>query len=352
MATFPLEQLTTFTQQVLEKLGVSPDDARTTAELLVRADLQGYPTHGIGILPEYVQRARAGTIRLDARPSIVSEGKTTAQIDGQLYLGQIVASRAMALAIEKARAHGMGAVGARNCAHFGRLADYVEQAADAGMIGMAFVSVGGASIASLGSAEPTGNSNPIAFGIPGRDGEHVIFDFTTAAMSMREVARRGARGESIPPGIMLDHQGNPTTDYTAFAGPPRGAVLPFGGHKGSGLHLVAEILAGVLTGHGTALTWAPRGGPAINGGLFVALDVAEFMPLDAFDGEVDTLARSLHARKPASGVDAVRLPGEGARTRAAKRRAEGVPVDDATLASLQTVAAELDVPALTQVPDS
>jgi uncharacterized oxidoreductase len=254
MATFSAEQLTTFTEQVLAKLGVTPDDARQTAELLVRADLQGYPTHGIGILPEYVQRARAGTIRLDGKPSIVSDGKATAQIDGQLYLGQIVASRAMGLAIEKARTHGLGAVGARNCAHFGRLADYVEQAADAGMIGMAFVSVGGASIASLGSAEPTGNSNPIAFGIPGPNGEHVIFDFTTAAMSMREVARRGASGEPIPPGIMLDHQGTPTTEYAAFAGPPRGVVVPFGGHKGSGLHLVAEILAGVLTGHGTALS--------------------------------------------------------------------------------------------------
>jgi uncharacterized oxidoreductase len=214
------------------------------------------------------------------------------------------------------------------------------------MIGMAFVSVGGASIASLGSGEPTGNSNPIAYGIPGRDDEPIIFDFTTASMSMREVARRGARGEPIPPGIMLDHQGNPTTEYAAFAGPPRGAVLPFGGHKGSGLHLVAEILAGVLTGHGTALTWAPRGGPAINGGLFVALDVAEFMPLETFRAEVETLTGFLHARKPAAGMDSVRLPGEGARARAAQRTADGIPVDDATLASLQTLAADLDIPPL------
>jgi uncharacterized oxidoreductase len=346
MATFTLAELTTFTEQVLLKLGVAPVDAQQTARLLVRADLQGYPTHGIGILPEYVQRARAGTIRLDAQPSLVSDGKATAQIDGRLYLGQIVGSQAMALAIEKARAHGMGAVGARNCAHFGRLADYVELAAEAGMIGMAFATVGGASIASLGSAEPTGNSNPIAFGIPGREGEHVIFDFTTAAMSMREVARRGARGESIPAGIMLDSQGNATTDYAAFAGPPRGAVLPFGGHKGSGLHLVAEVLAGILTGHGTALTWASRGGPAINGGLFVAMDVSEFMPLDTFQEEVDALSQFLHTRKPAAGIDAVRLPGEGARARAAERTAAGIPVDDATIASLRTTADELGIAGL------
>jgi uncharacterized oxidoreductase len=125
-------------------------------------------------------------------------------------------------------------------------------------------------------------------------------------------------------------------------------VLPFGGHKGAGLHLVAEVLAGVLTGHGTALTWAPRGGPAINGGLFVALDVAEFMPLDAFTQEVDELARFFRARKPAAGVDAVRLPGEGARDRAAQRRSEGIPVDDATFTALRTLADDLGVPALSE----
>jgi hydroxycarboxylate dehydrogenase B len=343
MATYTLDQLTAFAERVLVALDVPPADARLTAELLARADLRGYSTHGVGILPEYVQRAKAGTIHLDAAPTVVHEGKSTAQLDGQLYLGQVVGRQAMELAISKAREHGIGAVGARNAAHFGRLADYVEQAADAGMVSMAFVSVGGASIASLGSMEATGNSNPIAFGVPGPEGEHVIFDFTTAAMSMREIARRGARGESIPPGIMLDNQGNPTTDFAAFTGPPRGVVVPFGGHKGSGLHLVAELLAGVLSGHGTALSWMPRGGPAINGGFFVAIDVGEFMPREQFAHEVGELATFLRSRKPAAGVDAVRLPGDGARAREAERRAAGIPIDDATVAALEKLTQDLAV---------
>lgn len=347
---FSANALTAFATRVLARIGVPDEDARHTAEMLVRSDLQGYSTHGIGILPEYVQRAKAGTIRLDARPVVADNGRCTAQIDGQLYLGQVVGCQAMRIAIEKARAHGMSAVAVRNCAHFGRIADYVEQAADAGMVGMAFVCVGGTSIASLGSAEPTGNSNPIAFGIPGRDGQHVIFDFTTAAMSMREVARRGARGEPIPAGVMQDSQGNPTTDYAAFAGPPRGTVVPFGGHKGSGLHLVAELLGGVLAGHGTGISWASRGGPAINGGLFIALDVTEFIPLDRFLDEVDDLARFLHSRRPAAGVDAVRLPGEGARARALERRARGIPLDDATVSALAALARDLGLPQLTEDP--
>ncbi len=346
MATFRLDQLTTFAERVLTALDVPEADARITAKLLARADLRGYATHGIGILPEYVQRARAGTIHLDALPTVVHEGKSTAQLDGQLYLGQVGGQRAMDIAIKKAREHGIGAVGARNAAHFGRLADYVEQAADAGMVGMAFVSVGGASIASLGSREATGNSNPIAFGIPGPSGEHIVFDFTTAAMSMREVARRGAQGESIPPGIMLDSQGTPTTDFAAFSGPPRGVVVPFGGHKGSGLHLIAELLAGVLSGHGTALSWAPKGGPAINGGFFLAIDVAEFMPREQFEREVGELADFLRSRKPAAGVDAVRLPGDGARSRESERRTGGIPMDAATITALDALAENLGIPAL------
>jgi uncharacterized oxidoreductase len=341
------ELLSAFAEQIFMKLGASKDAAKQTAALMLLADLQGYWNHGIAsLLPDYVQRAQSGIIRPDATPEIVREGKATAQIDGHLAFGQVVGSRAISVAIEKARVHGLGAVGARNCSHFGRIASYVEQAADAGMVGMAYVTVGGGSIASLGSAVPTGNSNPIAYAFPGRDGDDVVFDFTTASMSMREVARRGTTGEPIPSGIMLDGAGNPTTDYAAFSGPPRGAVLPFGGHKGSGLHLVAEILAGVLTGHGTALTWAPRGGPAINGGLFVALDVAEFMPLERFQEELATLAEFLRSRKPAAGVDAIRLPGEGARMRAVQRASAGIPVDDATLATLGKLAQDLHAPPL------
>jgi LDH2 family malate/lactate/ureidoglycolate dehydrogenase len=343
MAAYSAQQLTDFAQRILEKLGAAPDDARLAASLLIRSDVRGYPTHGIGILTEYVQRAKAGTVHLDARPSVIHDGKATAQVDGALYLGQVVGTQAMGLAIEKARAHGLGAVGARNCAHFGRLADYVEQAAEAGMVGMAFVTVGGASLATFGSREPTGNSNPIAFGIPGPNDEHLVFDFTTAVMSMREIARRGAQGEPIPEGIVLDSAGNPTTDFAAYSGPPRGVALPFGGHKGSGLHMVAEILAGVLTGHGTGLSWAPKGGPAVNGGMFVALDVTEFMPRVQFEEEVGNLATFMRSRKPQAGIDAVRLPGDGARARAKEREASGIPIPDALLESLNAAADDLGV---------
>lgn len=346
MATFSPERLVAFAERVLAHLGVGAADAHHTASLLVRADLRGYPTHGIGILPEYVQRAEAGIIHLGATPTITSNAKATAQIDGGLYLGQVVASQAMALAVDKARTHGVGIVGVRRSAHFGRLADYVEQAAEAGMCAIVLASTGGSSLATLGAAEPTGNSNPIAFGAPGRDGDHVVFDFTTAAMSMREIARRGARGEPIPPDIMLDWEGNPTDDYAAYAGPPRGMVLPFGGHKGSGLHCISEIFAAILTGHGTGLSWATAGGPAINAGLFFAIDVAEFMPIDQFHEEMGQLAAFLRSRKPLKSHGPVRLPGEAARAREAQRRAEGIPLDDAVVASLNSTAETLGLPLL------
>jgi uncharacterized oxidoreductase len=346
VATFTYQELLDFAERVLSNLGVPADDAGLTAGLLARADLQGYSTHGVGVLPDYVQRIQAGIVHLDARPTIARDGKATAVIDGQLYLGQVVATQAMDLAIAKAHVHGLGSVAVRNSAHVGRLADYVERAAEAGMIGIGFVSVGGNGVGSFGSMEPTGNSNTVGFGIPGRDGQHVLLDFTTASMSMREIARRGSTGQPIPPGVALDNQGSSATDYPAFAGPPRGVVLPFGGHKGAGLHLVAEILGGVLSGHGRALDWLPRGGPAINGALFEAIDVAEYMPLDEFVAHVDELAEFLRTRKPAPGNPAVRLPGDGARGRAAQRLAEGIPLEDVTVAALRGLATQLGVPPL------
>src|SRR5262249_21349870 len=153
--------------------------------------------------------------------------------------------------------------------------------------------------------------------------------------SMRELARRGSTGQPIPPGVALDNQGNPATDYTAFAGPPRGVVLPFGGHKGSGLHLVAEVLGGLLAGHGRALDWMPRGGPAINGAFFEAMDVSEYMPLEEFLDRVGEYAEFLRTRKPAPGNPSVRLPGDGARSRVAERGTQGIPLDDTILAALR-----------------
>ena len=340
--------LVSFSTRLLSAAGVVDKHAEPIARLLVRADLDGYPGHGIRRLVGYLGRVKRGVTQIVEPPRIVREGKTTAVIDGNLYIGQAVALEAMGLAIAKAGEHGVGIVCVRRSGHVGRLADYVELAADRGMIGIAAVSVGGGSVAPHGAMQPAWGTNPIAVGIPGKDGEHIIFDAATAAMSRSELGQRLARGEEVPPGVLLDGGGNPTTDYGAFIGPPRGVVLPFGGYKGSALGMVAEVLGGILSGNGLGPEWLDRGAAAVNGLWFQAIDVREFQELDAFEAKVEELRSFVHSRRPAPGFDEVRLPGDRARKLAAERRSGGVPVADGDWEAMLRSAQELsvaDVPA-------
>jgi uncharacterized oxidoreductase len=332
-----------FAARLLSAAGVTEEEARPVARMLVQADLSGYPAHGIAHIPSYISRIQTGLIRLDQRPLVVREGKTTAVVDGKFYIGQIAAREAMKLAISKAGEHGVGAVSLFHSGHVGRLADYVEMAANQGMIGIALVSVGGNSIASYGSMEPVGGTNPMAFGIPGREDRHIVLDFATAAMSMGELRHRVGRGEAIPEGIMLDGHGRPTTDFKAFSGPPKGAVLPFGGYKGSGLHLVAEILGGLLTGNGLGREWWNEGGPAVNGVFFQAIQIEEFQPLNEFLEKLDELSEFAKSRRPVPGFGPILLPGERSRANAEKQTREGIEMEEPAWAELARCAAEMGI---------
>ncbi|MGH7772207.1 MAG: Ldh family oxidoreductase, partial [Candidatus Binatia bacterium] len=303
MPKFSHDELLTFAEKLLSSAGVPPEDSQLVSRLLLKADLHGYAGHGISRIPSYVSRIREGLTRLQERPKLVREGKTTAVIDGNHYIGQVAAYEGMNLAITKAKEHGVGIVCIFRSAHVGRLADYVEMAAENRMVGMATVSVGSGNIPPYGAMEPVTGTNPIAFGIPGKNGQHIIVDFATAAMSMGELQRKVAKGEVIAEGIMLDGHGHPTTDFKAFIGPPRGVILPFGGYKGSGLSLVTEILGGILSGNGMGREWWKKGGPAINGVFLQALSVEELQPLDVFLEKVDELVAFTKSRKPAPGFE-------------------------------------------------
>jgi uncharacterized oxidoreductase len=332
-----------FSEQLLARGGFPAEDSRLVARFLVKADLRGYPGHGVTRIPSYTAWIQDGTINIRVKPKIEREGKISAVIDGNHYIGQVVASEGMALAIEKAKAHGAGIVVIRRAGHTGRLADYMEMAAEAGMIAMGSVSVGSSSTASYGGMERVTGTNPMAFGVPARGGRHIILDFATAAMSMGEIQKRVARKESIPEGVMLDACGRPTTDFKTFRGPPRGVFLPFGGYKGSGVALITEILGGILAGNGLGKHWSEKGGHGVNGVFLQAFAVEEFQTLDSFYDTVDELVSFVKSRKPAPGYDDVFLPGERARRREAEQLEHGVEIDEATWASLLTLASELDI---------
>jgi uncharacterized oxidoreductase len=255
----------------------------------------------------------------------------------------VVAHDAMNLAIDKARQHGIGIVCIRRASHCGRLADYVEMAADQGMIGIGAVSVGAGNTAPYSAMERATGTNPIAFGIPGSGARHFILDFATSSMSMGEIQKRLARGEAIPEGVLIDGHGNPTTDFAAFRGPPRGMFLAFGGYKGSGIALVTELLGGALSGSGLSREWWEKGGHGVNGVFLQAIAVEEFQPLDEFAAKVDELISFVKSRKPAPGFSEVFLPGERSRKNEERQLKEGVEIDEATWLELAKLARKLEV---------
>jgi uncharacterized oxidoreductase len=322
---------------------MSPGDSTLVAKLLVRADLRGYPGHGVTRIPSYLSWTKDGTIDLRKGIHIEREGKITAVIEGNHAIGQVAATAAMNLAIKKAREHGAGIVCLRHASHTGRLADYMEMAAEAGLIGIGAVSVGSGTTTLYGGMERITGTNPIAFGIPARNGQHILLDFATAAMSMGEIQKRVARKEAIPEGVMLDGQGRPTTDFKAFRGPPRGVFLPFGGYKGSGIALMTEILGGILTGNGLGSDWWTRGGHGVNGVFLQAIAVEELQPLETFFDKIDQLIARVKSARPAPGHNEILLPGENARRTEAKQVKDGVAIDESTWAQLQQLAANLGV---------
>jgi LDH2 family malate/lactate/ureidoglycolate dehydrogenase len=181
----------------------------------------------------------------------------------------------------------------------------------------------------------------MAYGIPVRDGRHLILDFATASMSMGEIQKRVARGEPVPDSVMLDGGGQATNDFSSFRGPPRGVLLPFGGHKGSGLALITDILGGLLTGNGPGRDWWQKGGHGVNGVFLQALAIEEFQSLDSFYTKIDEFIAALKSTPCAPGFNEILLPGERARRMEADQIQSGVEVDEQTWAQLLNLAAEL-----------
>jgi LDH2 family malate/lactate/ureidoglycolate dehydrogenase len=336
-------KLRDFCKQLLTAGRMPPADADLVAALLVKAELRGYAGHGVTRVAQYLQFIENRTYDLSATPRIEHEGKVTAVVDGRHYIGQVAARMAMEIAIQKAKEHGAGIVCLRRAGHTGRLADYMEMATGHGLIGMGAVSVGSATTTLYGGMKSITGTNPMAFGIPGRDGKSIILDFATASMSMGEIQKRVAKNEPIPDGTLLDGNGEPTNDFASFRGPPRGVFLPFGGYKGSGVALITEILGGLLSGNGPGKDWWKKGGHGVNGVFLQAFAVEEFQPLNSFYDRVDELIAFIKSSQSAPGYSEILLPGESGRRREESQMKTGVEVDADTWSELTELAAKLGV---------
>jgi uncharacterized oxidoreductase len=238
----------------------------------------------------------------------------------------------MSMAIDRAGSVGVSAVTLHNCYHSGRLAVYALQAAKAGMIGVVMVNAGGGgqSVAPFGGIERRLATNPIAIAVPGGGAFDPFLDVATSMAPEGKVRDYYRRGDSLPPGWIIDSEGRPATDAQQFYGPPAGAILPWGGsvgYKGFGLAFLIDIMAGALSGAGCC---GPERVPARDGVLFIALDVEQFVSRDEFTRQVHRLVEHIKSCPPAPGYDEVFVPGELEHLESIHRRRSGIEVDETT----------------------
>lgn len=334
-----------FIVRALEGAGARPEDARLVADGLVAADLRGVHTHGVLRAAIYVARLQQGSFNADAALSVVRDRGPVVVVDAGAGLGIATAARAMDLAISRARTHEVGVVGVRNSNHCGMLAWPAMRAVRSGMIGVA-ISNADAQVAPWGARVKYLGTNPIAIAVPAGDEPPVVLDMATSAVPHARIQAAAARGEAIPIGWAIDREGRPASDPAEALG---GALLPFGGAKGSGLSLMIDLLAGLLTG--------ARSGPAITplyesldrsqgvGHLFAALSVEAFGPAGEFAARVERLVREIRALPPAEGHERVFLPGEIEHRRTVEYEEKGIPLPVEVRAAMERLAAGAGIPA-------
>jgi len=338
-------ELHAFCAQALARAGARPGDADAVADGLLAADLRGVHSHGALRVGIYVDRLRAGSINPNAALEVVRDSGAVVVADAQAGPGIAMAVRAMDLAIARAQAHGIAAVSVRNGNHCGMLAHFAMRALPAGAIGIA-LSNADSQVAPWGARAKFLGTNPLAVAVPARDEPAIVLDMATSVVAHAKVKGAADRGESIPPDWAVDGTGHPTTDPAqALAG----ALLAFGGPKGSGISILIDLLAGGLPGGRSGPEIVPLylrlDEPQGVGHLFMALRVDAFGPPEAFTARVDETVRRIRALPPAAGAARAYLPGELEHMRAQEYRARGIPLPSDAVAEIARTAALVDLAA-------
>lgn len=329
MPTFHSEPLKQIGTQIFAAAGATSDEARIVSEALVEANLAGHDSHGILRIPEYVRWMEQKLVTMGAHINIVREADSFAVIDGGWGFGQVVGREAMEVAIKKADQAGIGTVAASQCCHIGRVGDYPMMAAARGMAAVMFVNThgGGKLVAPWGGKERRLSANPISIAIPRKTGTPIVVDIATSAIAEGKVRSMLNRNVPVPPGNIMDAEGNPTTDAAKLYGPPTGALVPFGGHKGFALGLVTDILAGALSGGGCSRKDADRIG---NTFLVFVLNIDRLRGEHPFHADVEQLVEYVKSSALAPGFTEILVPGEPEASEKERRQRNGVPVDAET----------------------
>jgi LDH2 family malate/lactate/ureidoglycolate dehydrogenase len=317
-------------------MGAPPATAALVATSFILSNLMGHDSHGIVRLLQYWDWVRSGQIKPAAEPSVASRRGAVATVDGAWGFGQPAAALATNLAVELADASGVGAVAISSCNHIGRLGEYVATIATAGQFGIAFANSGPV-VAPFGGSGRVMGTNPFAWAAPLRD-SMVVLDYATSKVAEGKLKIAMAEGRHAPPGSILDAEGHNTTDPADFYN--GGSLLPFGEHKGSGLSMLIELTAGLVSGMGTSCDPGYLGG---NGTLLLALDIAAFVDPGRYLEQADTFCHQAKLIGGGPQGAAVLLPGELEGKTLQERREAGIAVGAEIRRQITALADDLGV---------
>jgi uncharacterized oxidoreductase len=332
-------------RRIFAAAGSEDREAGLLAQHLVEANLVGHDSHGVLRVAKYVDWRRRGDVVPNRHATIVRDKGPVLVVEGNRGYGQAIAREATGLGIERARRDGLAAVAIRGCGHLGRIGAWAEQAAEAGLVSVHFVNTSGFGIlvAPFGGSDRRLSANPIAAGAPRAGDAPIILDIATSAIAEGKIQVARNKGEKLPDGVVIDGRGRPTTDPEAFYAEPPGAIFPFGGHKGFGLSLVCEVLAGSLGGGASSHPANDSAARLTNSMFSLLVDPDAFAGRDAYAADLARLARWVTASPPTEPGRAVLLPGDIERATAEERRRNGIPLDDTTIRDLVATARSLNV---------
>lgn len=336
------DRLRTLIASIFHNAGCAAAEAERIAAHLVEANLVGHDSHGVIRVAPYVQWLKAGKVHANRDIQVVFENDAIAVVDGQAGFGQTIGEQATELGIRKCARHGVAVIALRNSGHLGRIGDWPLQAARAGVLSLHFVNTTGAGIlvAPFGGIERRLSANPIAAGIPIAGGAPILLDISACTLAEGKIRVALNKGIDVPENCVIDAAGRPTTDPKVFYASPPGAILPIAAHKGYGLAVLCEVLAGALTGGGCSdPNHADR---VINGMLSIYLAPAFFQREPDFAAEITRFIAWVKSSPKTPGGD-ILMPGEIEERTRAQRLRDGIDIDPTTWAQIGAAAQSVGV---------
>jgi LDH2 family malate/lactate/ureidoglycolate dehydrogenase len=333
-----VEVLRNFMEKAAETLTGSADQAKIMVDNLITANQWGVDSHGVGRYPVYMGRLKKNLVKRNPEIKMVSRTPATLCVDGDNGLGSVITIKTIDRLMELADIYGIAMAEIMNSNHYGAAGYYCNYACEKGYA-LLTCTVGPANMPPFGGAEAYFSTNPFAVGMPRTKRPHIIVDMATANAAKGKIREAARKGQQIPIGWAIDKFGNPTTDPNAAI---EGLVLPMAGHKGSGIALSIEYLAGVLSGGGIGTEVTMQYGddptPANVGHSVVVFKPEAFLNAEEYEKRVEKLCSDLHAIKPATGFERVILPGEIELASENKINCEGIEIDDKLYAQFKEIA--------------